>query len=91
MNDPYTVPCVSTAQLTEEDREKLLSKHRDPTEICCMYDPRDLNNGCFVWIDEEGEPPANYSEAFAKLWQWAQRQGFTWVRLADWGDRPALV
>jgi hypothetical protein len=86
MNDYYTVPCISTAQLTETDRSMLLSKDRDATEVCCMYDPTDPNNGCFIWIDEEGDPPVTYSAAFGKLWQWAQHQGFTWVRLADWGD-----
>ena len=86
MNETYTVPCISTEHITDADRAKLQSPNRDATEVCCMSDPTDPNNGCFIWIDEEGDPPATYSEAFAQLWQWAQSQGFTWVRLADWGD-----
>jgi hypothetical protein len=87
MIETYIVPCISTEQITDADRAKLSNPDRDASEICCMYDPTDPNNGYFLWIDEEGEPPANYSAAFATLWQWAQSEGFTWVRLADWGDR----
>jgi hypothetical protein len=77
MIEPYIVPSISTEQITDADRAKLSNPDRDASEICCMYDPTDPNNGYFIWIDEEGDPPTNYSEAFATLWQWVQHQGFT--------------
>jgi hypothetical protein len=82
----YAVPSISLAHFSESDLAKLYGKDRDPSEICCMRDPRDSTNGFFLWIDEEGDPPTGYSETFVKLWQWLQRKGYTWVRVADWGD-----
>ncbi|MGB8699117.1 MAG: hypothetical protein WCD18_06855 [Thermosynechococcaceae cyanobacterium] len=84
--DHYKVPYLSIDYFSETDLDRLNSESRNPLDICCMRDPNDPANGFFLWIDEEGDSPQGYSETFAKLWYWAQTQGYTWIRVADWGD-----
>ncbi|NJM67806.1 MAG: hypothetical protein HC851_20130 [Acaryochloris sp. RU_4_1] len=87
----YQVPCISLQHLTEADLSRLHDPQRDPSEVACMIDPNDPQNGMFVWIDEvdsgaPSDPPAGYSANFNALWHWAQGNGFTWIRLAVCGD-----
>ena len=87
----YTVPWVSLQHLTGADRSRLLTRHRDPLDIACMYDPGDPHNGMFMCVDvvdpgEYSDPPEGYSDGFQALWHWAQQQGYSWLRLVDWGD-----
>lgn len=84
------VPCISSGHVSEEDFQKFVGS-RPSNELLCMFDPNDEGSGCFIRVDEidPGEttqPPEGYSEAFANLWRWAQREGFTWLRLVEWGD-----
>jgi hypothetical protein len=87
----YQAPCISLQHLTEADLSRLYDPQRDPTSVACMYDPNDPQNGLFLWVDEAdsgvpSDPPEGYSEGFQSLWGWAQRNGFSWIRLAEWGD-----
>lgn len=88
----YKVPCININHLTESDVDKLMGYSRDAAETCCMYDPTDPGNGLFLWVDEtetvsQADPPPAYSQAFAQLWHWAQANGYSWLRVANWGDR----
>ncbi len=85
------VPWVSLHHLTEADRSRLINRHHDPLDIACMSDPSDPRNGMFLCVDvvDPGNfsaPPEGYSEGFQALWRWAQQQGFSWLRLVEWGD-----
>ncbi|NJR56524.1 MAG: hypothetical protein HC768_19420 [Acaryochloris sp. CRU_2_0] len=87
----YQVPCISLQHLTEADLSRLYDPQRDPSEVACMIDPNDSQNGMFVWVDEVDsgdppDPPVGYSPNFNALWHWAQQRGYTWIRFAEWGD-----
>jgi hypothetical protein len=88
----YQIPCVSFQYLSDADRSRLFDPQRDSTTIACMYDPSDPLNGIFLWVDEvepgtTSEPPEGYSDGFQDLWCWAQEQGYSWLRLVEWGDQ----